>query len=280
MKTGGILRSAGIGLAMVIAAVSVGAAPAHAATEHEVATWITEAALDRLEVTVQDAALAASLEAAIADALAAGLIALPVQEIAEDAIDDAELVSEDEVDDALDDELEEQDAAWSDVSAEWHAAFDLIKADFADCREAAEGGADLCAHLFRYDMQVNHVTAWLARHEAKVEDISALTAEEQAAALAKLDRKSQLAEDRLERARVQLEKKTGVPVETEAPADDEAAVEPAPPVEDGSVADDAAPVTGQSDNGNKGKKPAHAGDGKDKGAGKGNNGNGNGKSDR
>ncbi|MET1043216.1 MAG: hypothetical protein ABWX59_03715 [Microbacteriaceae bacterium] len=261
---------------MIVAAVSFGAAPANAATEQEVAAWITDAALDKLELTVEDAALAAALESAISEALAAGIISLAVEEIAEDAVDDPELTSEDEIDATLDDELEEQDAAWSDVSTDWHAAFDVIKADFAECREAADGGADACAHQFRYNMQVNHVTAWQARHEAKAGDISALPAEEQAAALAKLDRQSQLAADRLERARVQLEKQTGVPVETESSIDDAAPVEPAPPAEDSSVADEPTPVTDQGGGGNKGKKPADSG----KGNGKSNNGHGNGKSDR
>jgi outer membrane protein TolC len=62
-------------------------------------------------------------------------------------------------------------------------------------------------------MQVNHITAWQARHAAKVGDITALPEDEQAAALAKLERQGDLAAARLDRARAQLEKKTGKPVE-------------------------------------------------------------------
>ena len=203
-------------LAVVVGSVALGAAPASAATEQDVAAWITESTLENLNVTAPGGDLAAALEAAIAAALEAGIISPRVEQLAETAIADPESVEDDEIDKALDGELAEQGDAWDEVKAEWHAAFETIKADFADCREAAEGGANLCAHQFRYEMQVNHITAWQARHAAKIGDIAALPEEEQAAAQAKLDRQGDKAAARLERARVQLEKKTGEPVE-EAP---------------------------------------------------------------
>lgn len=213
MKSWGILRPAGVALALAVGSFALGAAPAGAATEQDVAAWITTSTLEKLNVTAPDADLEAALESAISDALEAGIISLSVEELAEQAVDDPESVDADEVDDALDEELGEQGEAWDDVKAEWHAAFDTIKADFAECRETAEAGADLCAHQFRYEMQVNHITAWQARHAAKVGDIAALPEDEQAAALAKLERQGDQAAVRLERARIQLEKKTGEPVE-------------------------------------------------------------------
>ncbi|MEX1079267.1 MAG: hypothetical protein WED09_09200 [Homoserinimonas sp.] len=208
-----MLRPFGIALALVVGSVALGAAPASAATDDEVAAWITGATLERLGATTENPELAAALQGAVSEALEAGVISLNVEELAEEAVGDQESVDEAEVEEALADGLDEQGEAWSDVSAEWHAAFDVIKADFAECREAAEAGSNLCAHQFAYEMKVNHVTSWLARHEAKVGDISALPEEEQATALAKLERQGEHAAARLERARVQLERKTGEPVE-------------------------------------------------------------------
>lgn len=261
VKTWGILRPAGMALAVVVGSVALGAAPASAATDQEVAAWITASTLENLNVTAPDGDLAAALEAAIAAALEAGVISLSVEELAETAIDDPESVADDEIDEALDEGLGEQGDAWDDVKAEWHAAFDTIKADFAECRESAETDASTCAHQFRYEMQVNHVTAWQARHAAKIGDISALPEDEQAAALVKLERQGDLADARLDRARIQLEKKTGEPVE-EAPVtvDDEAGT-------DGAGADGTRAHPGKAD---KGHKPAKA----DKGNRSANKGNG------
>ncbi|HEU4808242.1 MAG TPA: hypothetical protein VFT01_08265 [Homoserinimonas sp.] len=245
-------------LALVVGSVVLGAAPANAATEQDVAAWITESTLENLNVTTPDADLAAALQAAISDALEAGVISLSVEDLAEQAIDDPESVDDGEIEEALDEELGEQGDAWDEVATAWHAAFDTIRADFAECREAAEAGANLCAHQFRYEMQVNHVTAWQARHAAKVGDITALPEDEQAAALAKLERQGEHAAARLDRARIQLEKKTGEPVEE------------APITLDGMSDDVTDTKPGKAD---KAHKP-------DKGNGNGNKGSGNGKSGR
>lgn len=212
MKSWGLLRPAGMAIALVVSSVAFVAAPASAATEQDVAAWITESTLENLNAT-PDADLAAALQSAVSDALEAGVISLSVEELAEQAMDDPESVDDSEIEEALDEGLDEQVGAWDKIATAWHTAFDVIKADFAECREVAEAGADLCAHQFRYEMQVNHVTAWQARHAAKVGDITALPEDEQAAALAKLDRQGDLAAARLDRARMQLEKKTGEPIE-------------------------------------------------------------------
>jgi hypothetical protein len=223
VKSWGILRPAGLAMAVVVGSVALGAAPASAATDQEVAAWIATSTLENLNVTAPDGDLAAALEAAIAAALEAGVISPAVEELAETAIDDPESVEEDEIDEALDEGLGEQGDAWDDVKAEWHAAFDTIKADFAECRDAADGGANLCAHQFRYEMQVNHITAWQARHAAKIGDITALPEDEQVAALAKLERQGDKAAARLDRARIQLEKKTGEPVQETPITEEESA---------------------------------------------------------
>ena len=248
-------------LALVVGSVALGAAPANAATEQDVAAWITASTLEKLNVTAPDSDLAAALAAAISDALEAGVISPSVEKLAETAVDDPASVDDDEVEEALDEELGEQSDAWDEVKAEWHAAFDTIKADFAECREAAEAGANLCAHQFRYEMQVNHITAWQARHAAKIGDITALPEDEQAAALAKLERQGDQAAARLERARIQLEKKTGEPVEE------------APTTLDGTSDDETATKPGKADK-------AHKVDKGNKGNGHGNKGSGNGKSGR
>ena len=103
---------------------------------------------------------------------------------------------------------EDQTGQWQDIAAEWHEAFDQIKADFAACREAATDGAADCAHEFRYAMQVNHVKAWLARHEAKLGDISELPADEQAKAQKKLERQRAHAQAKLDKAAALLERQT------------------------------------------------------------------------
>ncbi|MHA6695712.1 hypothetical protein [Homoserinimonas sp. A520] len=267
MKSWGILRPAGMALALVVGSVALGAAPANAATEQDVAAWITESTLENLNVTAPDADLAAALQAAISAALEAGVISLSVEELAEQAIDDPESVDKGEIEEALAEELGEQGDAWDEVATAWHAAFDTIKADFAECREAAEAGANLCAHQFRYEMQVNHVTAWLARHAAKVGDITALPEDEQAAALAKLERQGEHAAARLDRARVQLEKKTGEPLED------------APISLDGMSDDVTDTKPGKADKAHKPDK-ADKPDKTDRGNGNGNKGSGNGKSGR
>ncbi|GAB3036837.1 hypothetical protein GCM10027052_14160 [Parafrigoribacterium mesophilum] len=209
MKFVSKLGGAAVVAAVVMGMVGLGATSAQAATEDDVASWITSTALDRLGVEVQDASLADALNSAIHDAVAAGLISVEVQDTAQSDIDDPDAVTDDEADGVLDDELEDQTGQWQDIAAEWHAAFDEIKADFVQCREAATGGANDCAHQFRYDMQVNHVKAWQARQAAKLGDISALPQEEQDSALQKLQEQGARAEARLAKAADLLERQTG-----------------------------------------------------------------------
>lgn len=272
MKSWGTLRPAGIVLALVVGSAALGTAPAYAATDQEVAAWITEATLEKLNVTSPDSELAAALEAAVSAALEAGVISPAVEELAEEAIDEPDAVADEEIEEALDDELDEQGAAWDDVASTWRAAFDTIKADFADCREAAEAGANLCAHQFRYEMKVHHITAWQARHAAKIGDITALPEDEQAAALAKLEHQGELAAARLERARTQLEKKTGHPVDETPVAEDGTSGTEEPsdaPGASGHKGPKAEKSTGHGNKGNNGNN-----------GNKGSNGSGNGKNGR
>jgi hypothetical protein len=180
MKFLGKLQGVAVVTAVVVGLVGFGAASAQADTEDDVATWIANSALNRLGVNVENPELADALAGAVRDAVDAGLISVPVDDLADQAVENPESVDDDETDEVIDDELDDQTGQWQDIAAEWHAAFDQIKADFAECREAATDGASECAHEFRYAMQVNHVTAWLARHEAKLGDISTLPPEEQA----------------------------------------------------------------------------------------------------
>jgi hypothetical protein len=209
MKFVSKLGGAAAAAAVVMAMVGLGATSAQAATEDDVASWITTTALDRLGVEVQDSSLADALNSAIHDAVAAGLISVEVQDTAQADVDNPDAVTDDEADDVLSDELEDQTGQWQDIAAEWHAAFDEIKADFVQCREAATGGANDCAHQFRYDMQVNHVKAWQARQAAKLGDISQLPPEEQPGALLKLQEQGERAQARLDKAAALLERQTG-----------------------------------------------------------------------
>jgi hypothetical protein len=209
MKFTGRLRGAAVVAALVVGMVGFGSTSAQAATEDDAATWITNAALSELEVKVENPALADALANAVRSAADAGLISVTVSGLADQAAEDPESVDADDTGDALDDELEDQTGEWQDIAAEWHKAFDQIKADFAECREAATDGADDCAHEFRYAMQVNHIKAWQARHEAKLGDISLLPTDEQAAAREKLQRQGEHAQARLDKAAALLERQTG-----------------------------------------------------------------------
>lgn len=209
MKFVSKLQGVALAAAVVVGMVGIGATSAQAATEDDVASWITSTALDRLGVELHDLGLADSLNSAIHQAVAAGLISVKVEDAAQSDLEDPDAVTDDEADDVLDDELEDQTGQWQDIAAEWHAAFDAIKADFVECREAATGGANDCAHEFRYAMQVNHVKAWQARQAARLGDISELPAEQQESALQKLQEQGARAEARLAKAAALLERQTG-----------------------------------------------------------------------
>jgi hypothetical protein len=209
MKFTGRLRGAAIVAAVVVGMVGFGSTSAQADTDDDAATWIATTALGELGVQVENPDLADALTDAVQDAGDAGLISDTVDDLAEQAANDPESVDGDETDDVIDDELEDQTGEWQDISAEWHDAFDQIKSDFAECRETATDGADDCAHEFRYAMQVNHIKAWQARHEAKLGDISVLPADEQAAAREKLQRQGEHAQARLDKAAALLERQTG-----------------------------------------------------------------------
>jgi hypothetical protein len=203
------LQGAAVVAAVVVGMVGFGSISAQATTDDTAASWITNAALNTLGVEVTDPDLTDALTNAVQDAVDAGLISDSVDDLAQQAADDPESVDSDEADDTLDDALKDQTGQWQDIKAEWHEAFDQIKADFATCREAATDGASDCAHQFRYDMQVNHIKAWQARHEAKLGDISALPADQQARALEKLKRQGEHAQARLDKAAALLERQTG-----------------------------------------------------------------------
>jgi hypothetical protein len=209
MKFTGRLRGAAVVAALVVGMVAFGSTSAQAATEDDAATWITNAALSELGVKVENPALADALANAVRSAADAGLISVTVSDLADQASDDPESVDADDTGDAIDDELADQTNQWQDIAAEWHKAFDQIKADFAKCRETTTDGASDCAHQFRYDMQVNHIKAWQARQKAKLGDISALPADQKARALKKLQRQGEQAQARLDRAAALLERQTG-----------------------------------------------------------------------
>jgi hypothetical protein len=208
MKSMGRLQGAAVVAAVVVGMVGFGSISAQATTDDTAASWITNAALNTLGVEVDDSGLTDALTNAVQDAVDAGLISDSVDDLAQHAANDPESVDSDEADDTLDDTLKDQTGQWQDIKAEWHKAFDQIKADFATCREAATDGAADCAHQFRYDMQVNHIKAWQARHEAKLGDISKLPADQQARALEKLQRQGDHAQARLDKAKALLERQT------------------------------------------------------------------------
>ena len=230
----GKLQGMAVALAVVVGTVGIGAVSAQAVTVDDVASWITDAALDRLGVEVTDPALADALNGAVQDAVDSGLITVTVGDIAQSATEDPDSVSEDEVDDALGGELDEQSGTWQDIALAWHEAFDQIKAEFAACRSAAVGaatgddatsddaveddaateddatthGASECAHEFRYAMQLNHLEAWQARHDAKLTRIAELPAGQREKVLANFDAQRERAEQRVEKAAALLERQT------------------------------------------------------------------------
>lgn len=209
MKFTGRLRGAAVVTAVVVGMVGFGATSAHATAEDGAATWITNSALSELGIEVQDPALTNELTSAVQDAADAGLISDTVDGLAQQEADNPDSVADADISAALEGVRDTQTGTWQDIKAEWHKAFDQIKADFAQCREAATDGGSTCAHEFRYAMQVSHIKAWQARHEAKLGDISALPADQQARALQKLKRQGEHAQARLDKAAALLERQTG-----------------------------------------------------------------------
>jgi hypothetical protein len=257
MKVMGKLQGMAVAAAVIVGTVGIGAASAQAATVDDVASWITNTALERLGVDVQDPALADALKGAVQSAVDSGLITTTVEDVAQAATEDPDSVANETVDDTLDGELEEQTGAWQDIALAWHAAFDQIKADFVECRSAAVGGAtegdategdttegdttedsateqgaaeddatdstaddateddatahgaSQCAHEFRYAMQLNHLEAWQARHDAKVARIAELPAGQREKVMANFEAQGERAAQRLEKAAALLERQTG-----------------------------------------------------------------------
>jgi hypothetical protein len=281
VKITGKLQAVAIAVAVIAGTVGIGATSAQAATVDDAASWITDAALERLGVEVQDPALADALKAAVQSAIDSGLITSTIEDVARSASDDPDAVSDETADEALDGGLDEQTGVWKDIALAWHTAFDQIKADFAACRSAAVGnatdgategdategdategsatepgaaeddatgstagdstegdateddtagdttgettgdatgetsgdptahGASECAHEFRYAMQLNHLKAWQARHDAKVARIAELPAGQREKVMANFEAQGERAVRRLEKAEAQLEKKTG-----------------------------------------------------------------------
>ncbi|WP_193508936.1 hypothetical protein [Cryobacterium sp. BB736] len=209
-----------IGLAAIgsLVAGSFGiASAAQAATPEEVSSWIAEAALENLGLTIEDPSFAAAIAAAVQQALDAGLISVAVEDIAEGEVDEPGTLPEDEVDGVLDEELEEQKNVWDEIKEAWRTGHEEAHAAFTECRDAAEGGANLCAHEFRYAMQVNNIAAFQARHEARLlADAENMTEEELAKAEAKLAHHESIAKARLDRAAAHLEKKTGIVIQDDA----------------------------------------------------------------
>lgn len=74
---------------------------------------------------------------------------------------------------------------------------------------ATTHGASECAHEFRYAMQLNHLKAWLARHDAKLARIAELPAGQREKAMAKFEAQGERAALRLEKAAALLERQTG-----------------------------------------------------------------------
>ncbi|MBB5632958.1 hypothetical protein BKA04_001181 [Cryobacterium mesophilum] len=241
--------AATVAVVTAVGTVGIGAASAQAAGVDDVASWITDATLDRLGVTVADPALSEALRGAVQSAVDSGLITTTVEDLAEQAVEDPDSVSDEDVDGTLDGELEEQTGVWQDIALAWHTAFDEIKADFAECRAATKDGAtegdttegdttegdttegdttegdttegdttddstvthgvSECAHEFRYAMQLNHLEAWQARHDAKLARIAALPDGQREKAMAIFEAQGERAAQRLEKAAALLERQTG-----------------------------------------------------------------------
>ena len=227
-KTHKLALAAAVAIATVAGTVGLGAASAQAASVDDVASWIADAALERLGVNVEDPALADALTGAVQAAVDSGLITITVENLAEEAVGDPDSVGDEDVDDTLDSELDEQSGVWQDIALAWHTAFDVIKADFAECRAATKDGAtegdttegdttedsavthgvSECAHEFRYAMQLNHLEAWQARHDAKLARIAELPEGSREKALANFEAQGERAAQRLEKAAALLERQT------------------------------------------------------------------------
>lgn len=214
------LFGAGLAVLVTMGMIGGGAVAASAATPDETAAWITDVTLENLGVTVESDELAEALRDSIETAIAGELISVTVEDIAEDVIDDPDAVAEEDIDRALNDEFEEQQGSWGDTRAQWHIAFDAIHADFAECRKASGAGSDTCAHEFRYAMQVNNVSAWLAHHEARLARTAPSgdvpqTLKNESSIAEKLESFYERGMARLEKAASHLERKTSQVVETD-----------------------------------------------------------------
>lgn len=205
-------KSSVIALSLAIPALVFGSVTsAQAATTEEVSQTIVESSLASLEIEITDETLLAELESDIETALTEEVIDPAIVDTAETIIDETagETVTETpaptptDLEELIDENLTEETDVWEEQAPAWLAAFEQLRAEFEVCRTDGQSTSD-CARTFGFQLQLAHAEGKLAEIDAAIANISALPAEEQAAALAELEAQRSAFQAKLERTAERL----------------------------------------------------------------------------
>ena len=184
-----ILLSVGLSAVFVTAL----ATPARADISEATATELVAAALASEGITLDEGALSDELVAAIDEADELGVLDPEIVDVTENIEQPAPSESPSAspspngpLEELIDENTQEQLDTWADLSDEIQAAFDVIRADFAACRETSDS-TSACAKGLGLRFQIALTEVKLAAIEAQIAAVASLPEDEQAVGLAELE---------------------------------------------------------------------------------------------
>jgi hypothetical protein len=186
------------------------------ATTEEISAVLFDDTTVLLNIEVDDADLAESLEADLQYALDEDVIDPDIVDEIADAVDSGE---ESDLDDLVGDNLIEQEQSWLEKSPELLNAFELVKFEFHQCRSQSSGGASECAQGLGFRLQVAAVNLSLEGIEERKASLDGLTGPELEEALALIAAEEEELAKKLARAEQKLARLgEGAPGSTELQA--------------------------------------------------------------
>lgn len=197
------------GVTATALSLGFGVSSAYAETTDAVTESIIDAALAGLGTEVTDSTLLGELQEDISLAVDEGIIdpAILEQVVSEETMRPApseEPATEtDSIDELISDNLDEETAQWEAIEPAWLAAFETIRSDFELCRTDGQS-TSRCARTLGFQLQIALSEAKLAEIDAAIVAVATLPEQEQAAALAELERQRVAFQAKLERTAEKL----------------------------------------------------------------------------
>lgn len=185
------LKRAGLTAALTIGLLTIGVGAAQAADSP--AEQLVTAALASEGIALTDGDLTTSLTDTVQAALDAGIVSdTIVGAINDPAVTDPaatdtpapEATLDPELDQLITDHAAGEFARWDDIGPQIQAAFDAVRAQFADCR--ATGSVSDCARTLGLQFQVALAEVKISALQTQIDAAAALPAEQQADAIAAL----------------------------------------------------------------------------------------------